>query len=555
MASRNELTYISASIQCLRRLPGLSPDELAERLSVLAAQVERLKQNGWTTPWTPNEGPQALAYLSDADELFFGGSAGGGKSLLLLGLAMTAHTRSLILRMNATNLQQLKDDIQGMMGPIDRWRSIGYGGILDTADGRKIEMHGCESQVEARKFMGRAHSLKCWDEVPQFDEFTFRFVNAWNRSTDPNERCRIAAAGNPPTRPEEEWVLRYWAPWLDDQHSNPAEPGELRWFAVIDGKDVEVADSRPIKHKKEVIQPRSRTFIPARLSDNPELERTGYAATLQGLPEPLRSQLLYGSMSAGREDDEWQLLPTRLVKAAMDRWQPEGDKGKRPDAASLDCAMGGKDRMCLGKIYGDWVAPLQVWPGSKVTDGSVAVQLILPFLEWLKMPLLIDMLANPGGEVVRAFRLQVPGITVVAINFGEGSKFKDRTGKMEMANLRAEAYFRLREALEDGKIQLPKDRELLAELCSIRWRPMGGKVQLEKKIDIKARLGVSPDKADCVAQLTLANRGTGGWLAPNRDMTDKGGYQGNDNRVSAVFGTSGYLGTGLGGFMGTDRQE
>jgi hypothetical protein len=462
----------------------------------------------------PNEGPQALGYLSDADELFFGGSAGGSKTWLLLGLSLTAQTRSLILRMNATNLQQIKDDIQSLMGPTDRWRSIGYGGILDTADGRKIEMHGCENQSEARKFQGRAHDAKLWDEGPQFDEFTFRFVNAWNRTTEPGQRCRVVAAGNPPTRPEEEGILRYWGPWLDDQHKNPADPGELRWFAVIDGKDVEVEGPAVIAHKKEMITPRSRTFIPARLSDNPVLERTGYAATLQGLPEPLRSQLLYGDMSAGREDDEWQLIPTRLVQQAMRRWKPDGKRDLKPDAAALDVAMGGADRMCLAKLYARrWVAPLTVWPGRQITDGSVAAQKVLPHLEWLGMPLLVDMLANAGGEAVRGLRGAFPSLPVRAVNFGSGSAYKDRTGRLEMANLRAEAYWRLREALEDGKIDLPDNRELLTELTSVRWKPVGGRVQLEKKEDIRARIGVSTDLGDAVAMLMLASPTNGGWVA------------------------------------------
>ena len=47
--------------------------------------------------WVPNPGPQTEAYFCKADELFYGGQAGGGKTDLGIGLALTAHTRSLIL--------------------------------------------------------------------------------------------------------------------------------------------------------------------------------------------------------------------------------------------------------------------------------------------------------------------------------------------------------------------------------------------------------------------------------------------------------------------------
>lgn len=492
------------------------------------AQARSLIEQGATTPWVPNEGPQALGYLSDADELFFGGSAGGSKTWLLLGLALTAHTRSLILRLNATNLQQIKDDIQTLMSPKDHWASVGYGGRLETHDGRKIELHGCESPTEARKFQGRAHDAKLWDEAPQFDEFTFRFVNAWNRTTVPGQRCRVVAAGNPPTRPEEEWVLQYWGPWLDPQHPNPAEPGELRWFAVLDGEDVEVEGPAPIPWKKEPepIIPRSRTFIPARLSDNPVLAATGYAATLQGLPEPLRSQLLYGDMAAGRADDDWQLIPTEWVRQSMRMWR----EAKKPDvtlsSSALDVAMGGEDEAVLAKLYGRWVAPLKSWPGSQLVDGPTIMVKVLPEIESMKVPFLIDIGASAGGSAVTAFQMSFPTLPVRPVPFGNGSQYKDKTGRLEMINLRAEMYWRLKEALDPSSgevLLLPDDRQLLTELCSIRWKAVGnGKAQVEAKRDIKKRIGRSTDRADAVAMLALTFRNPGGqWLVPRPPAQEK----------------------------------
>jgi hypothetical protein len=43
--------------------------------------------------------------------------------------------------------------------------------------------------------------------------------------------------------------------------------------------------------------------------------------TLQSLPEPLRSQMLYGDFRAGVQDDPWQVVPTAWVEAAMARWK------------------------------------------------------------------------------------------------------------------------------------------------------------------------------------------------------------------------------------------
>jgi len=110
------------------------------------------------------------------------------------------------------------------------------------------------------------------------------------------------------------WVIDFFAPWLDRKYPNPAEPGELRYCATVAGKDVWVKDARafviidgarvydfdPDSYKpEEIVRPLARTFIPARVTDNPHLVNTGYMATLQALPEPLRSQMLHGDFSAG----------------------------------------------------------------------------------------------------------------------------------------------------------------------------------------------------------------------------------------------------------------
>jgi hypothetical protein len=107
-----------------------------------------------------------------------------------------------------------------------------------------------------------------------------------------------------------------------------AKPGELRWFAIVDGKEVEREDARPFLWKNEIIQPKSRTFLPAFVQDNPYLMATGYVTTLQGLPEPMRSQLLFGDFTVGREDDAWQVIPTAWVEAAMNRWTPDGKQSR-----------------------------------------------------------------------------------------------------------------------------------------------------------------------------------------------------------------------------------
>ena len=68
----------------------------------------------------------------------------------------------------------------------------------------------------------------------------------------------------------------------------------------------------------------------------------------------------------------------------------------------------------------------------------------------------------------------------------------------EHRNLRGQMYWQLREDLRLGVIQLPNDPELFRELTMTRWEPKNGLVWVESKIEVRKRLGRSPDKADSV---------------------------------------------------------
>ena len=70
------------------------------------------------------------------------------------------------------------------------------------------------------------------------------------------------------------------------------------------------------------------------------------------------------------------------------------------------------------------------------------------------------------------------------------------------ANARAEAAWRLRDALEARKLPLPPDESLHEELLAIEWGvDAQGRIAIEAKDDIKARLRRSPDRADAVILL------------------------------------------------------
>lgn len=355
--------------EVLIALEAMTPEEKAETIKLAMKATAHL-------PWVCNPGPQRAALDSEADELLFGGSAGGGKSSFLVGLAITAHHKSIIFRREYPQIKGLEDEAtrilgsrQGYNGADKVWRIPGTDKVL--------EFGSCPHEHDKEKYQGRPHDLIGFDEVPHMTESQYRFLIGWNRSASPGQRCRVVATANPPVSPEQAWICYYWGAWLDPEHPNPAEPGELRWYTTIDGKDVELLTGDPIEVKGRMVTPRSRTFIPARLEDNPDLMRTGYASVLEAMPEELRKRLRDGIFTPDFQDDEFQVIPTAWIEAAQARWTPDPPEDKAMTAIGVDIAQGGNDKTVLAPRYDSWFAPLIVAPGVQTPDGPSAAALVV----------------------------------------------------------------------------------------------------------------------------------------------------------------------------------
>ena len=273
--------------------------------------------------WTPRHGAQLIAYLHLADEIYYGGKAGGGKTDLLLGLAHKEHKRSLMLRRIYPQLEAIvfrSQELFGHLGIYNSSKNFWHFPSRNLGIKRFLQFGAVQYDKDKFNYQGRPFDFIGFDEITQFLFSQFTYIKGWNRSVDSSQRCRIICTGNPPTDQDGAWVIDYWAPWLDRTYPNPAEPGELRWFIMDGERSVEVDGPAPVvvDWSPEPVYPLSRTFIPADML--PELVKSGYRTKLQGLPEPLRSQLLYGDMGLTQDDDIWQIIPTEWVLAAMARW-------------------------------------------------------------------------------------------------------------------------------------------------------------------------------------------------------------------------------------------
>ena len=96
----------------LAKVKGMTPEARAAAEKMVAeATGDHL--------WIPTTGPQGDAYRSEADLLLYGGAGGGGKTDLLAGLALTQHTRTLLLRPQYTDLGALIDRVVAIAGTRD----------------------------------------------------------------------------------------------------------------------------------------------------------------------------------------------------------------------------------------------------------------------------------------------------------------------------------------------------------------------------------------------------------------------------------------------------
>jgi hypothetical protein len=372
-------------------------------------------------------------------------------------------------------------------------------------DGRRVEFGYLDSEKDVYNYQGAELDGFFPDELTQFPRDWYLYIFSRIRTTRVGQRCRVVATSNPGGE-YEHWVIERWAPWLDRNHPKPAKSGEIRYFRQLPGETF-----REVETTADDPEGFSRTFIRAGLKDNPYLG-DDYRQRLNLLPEPWRSQLRDGDWTAASRDHERQVIPTAWVELAMKRWEARTkfDDTGRPvppaellTAIGLDVARGGKDKTVYAPVYRNWFAPLITFPGSETPDGMAIATQVATFDELghhiadgtIIKPDIVGVGSSPADI------LKQNGFNVVPMNGGEGSDAADRSGHLGFMNKRAEWYWKLREALDPmsgDDIALPPDPELKADLTAPRWEERSGRIKVEAKPDIKARIGRSPDKGDAV---------------------------------------------------------
>jgi hypothetical protein len=435
---------------------------------------------------------------------------------LEVGLALNEHHRSLIVRKNFVDLAGVLHTLDNILGK----ENSAIGGnrpLYRKQGGGQITFEGLGDSIDSKQ--GNAFDLLCVDEAAQVSEHEVRMLMGWLRTDRQGQRCRVVFASNPPLNSTGDWLLNFFGPWLDPKHHNPAAPGELRYFLPDDnGGDRECDADEFIMLSGVRVSPQSRTYIPAKFTDNKYIDSETYAKTLAALPAGVRERLSSGNFLIDRADDVSQTLPTDWVRAAQNRWVAVPPLGVPQCAIGLDVAQGGDDKTVAAIRYDGWFAPLIVKPGKETPDGKKAAGLVIEHRRD-NSKVIVDLGGGWGGDCHA--HLRENGIDSVGYMGVKTSKQRTCDNTLKFFNVRAEAYWRFREALDPSQAQgspiaLPHDSELLADLCAPTFEITANGIKLESKDDVRKRLKRSPDKGDAVimawwAGQKLGNQEGGAW--------------------------------------------
>lgn len=216
-----------------------------------------------------------------------------------------------------------------------------------------------------------------------------------------------------------------------------------------------------------------------------------------------------------RQGDD-TLIPLAWIEAAAN----EDHYAKVEEGApvhSLDPARYGSDKSAFGFRKGHSVKPFETT--SKQDTMATAGKAVDRVME-RPGDLMIEAIGIGGPiydriaeEEIRK-RFNEKGVDVYQVTVS-GSP----TDKEMFVNLRDELFWILRDLFQPKKqkdgtvrptIAIPKDEELMAQLAALRFKYTSrGQIKVEKKEEMKKRIGQSPDKADALAvSYARKNRGS-----------------------------------------------
>lgn len=368
---------------------------------------------------------QAAAHTVYADEMLYGGAAGGGKSrfarMEALAFALEVPgSATLILRASFPDLSRA-----GGMIPQSLLEYPGDLGTYNAGDhvwrftnGSTIEFGHLGRDGDVSKYQGAEYQLIILDEGTQQTEFRYRYLMSRLRAAG-QVRDRLAAKG---LRPR---IIMTANPggighsWVKARFIDPA-PTNIVWRPTATLEDPD---------------PGTRVFIPAKVTDNPHIDAS-YVNKLNRLDEAERRALRDGDWDvySGQRFGAWRRrihvidpedfpIPAAGVPRAVGI-----DYGlDAPFSAHWGAKFGDGLVVVYRELYAPGLTPRQQAeavraaeaPGERAATRPIPVA--LDPSTWARNPhaageIPVDPDTPPKGSIAHAYRQQLGGSVVKATN-------------------------------------------------------------------------------------------------------------------------------------------
>lgn len=197
--------------------------------------------------------------------------------------------------------------------------------------------------------------------------------------------------------------------------------------------------------------------------------------------------------------DDALITPAMIAKAIAAWEELPGDAMGR---YAMDVARLGRDKTVVYRNRGGVIDKVDEWSKkdtAETTDRAAA--LLEPHQGGVPMVIDIGGLGSGPFDNLRRMDFPVFGFDGSMKPLSDDSP---RPDGLRFLNRRAEQYWGLREEMDRRAIGLdPKNLKAQAQLMNIKWdRTATGRVFIEKKEEIKKRVGSSPDDADTIMMAT-----------------------------------------------------
>lgn len=270
---------------------------------MVSVRASRTARDNGATVIEPQE-RQWEFLSSSADITIFGGAAGGGKTYGLL-MEPLRHInnpkfRSYIFRNTFSQIAiegGMWDDSQEIYPCVGGVPSIGKHWWA-FASGARIRFGYLAHENDKFVYQGAQIPFIGWDQLEQFSGSVFFYLLSRNRSMS-GVRGYVRGTCNPDA---ESWLANFLAWWIaEDGFADLERAGVVRWFIRLDEELIWADAPEELEGLDEDVRPKSVTFIPSTVYDNPILlaRNPDYLANLKAMLPLDRARLLGDPVRGG----------------------------------------------------------------------------------------------------------------------------------------------------------------------------------------------------------------------------------------------------------------